>query len=142
MDGRYTREIRRWIFLRLCELYPIHPIHLFLAASDSLAELSPLVKNVHLKTHKIAELDPNDLWELTRKCHLFRSLDLSGWTGVSVLAFRSLGLAVGASLEAVRQCGAGCARSTKKRCSRLIWSQTDHLQVVSNRLFAGRVVCR
>lgn len=78
----------------------------------------------------MAELDPNDLWELTRKCHLFRSLDISGWRGVSVLAFRSLGLAVGASLEAVRQCDAGRARPTSKTCSRLIWSQTDHLHIV------------
>lgn len=75
-----------------------------------------MIHEVQLQTQKLAELEPNELWELTRKCHLFRSLDLSGWEGVSVLAFRSLGLAVGASLESVGRYAADDGAFTILRC--------------------------
>lgn len=90
------------------------------ADSNSLAELPPLAYGVQLQTQKLAELGSNELWELTRKCHLFRSLDLSGWKGVSVLAFRSLGLAAGASLESVGRYAADRAFTV---CCRLICFQ-------------------
>lgn len=67
----------------------------------ALAEVPPVLQDVKLKEHNLEGLDSTDLWELTRKCHLFRSIDLSGWKGVSVLSFRSLCLAVGASLQTV-----------------------------------------
>lgn len=70
-----------------------------------LAEIPPIVQEVELKEHKLDWLDPNELAELTRKCHLLGSIDLSGWKGVSLMSFRSLGLAVGASLQTVRECG-------------------------------------
>lgn len=72
-----------------------------IACRTALAELPPVLQDVQLKDHRLEGLGANELWELTRKCHLFRSIDLSGWKGVSVLSFRSLCLAVGASLQTV-----------------------------------------
>lgn len=71
----------------------------------ALAEIPPVLQEVELKEHKLDGLDPKELAELTRKCHLFRSIDLSGWKGVSLMSFRSLALAVGASLQTVREWG-------------------------------------
>lgn len=73
--------------------------------SIALAEIPPVLQEVEVKEHKLNGLDPKELAELTRKCHLFGSIDLSGWKGVSLMSFRSLGLAVGASLQTVRECG-------------------------------------
>ncbi len=73
----------------------------FLARSIALAEIPPVVQEVELMEHKLDGLDPKELSELTRKCHLFGSIDLSGWKGVSLLSFRSLGLALGASIQTV-----------------------------------------
>eukprot|EP00752_Nemacystus_decipiens_P010136 g9032.t2 len=67
----------------------------------ALAEIPPVVQEVELKEHKLDGLDSKELAELSRKCHLFGSIDLSGWEGVSLMSFRSLGLAVGASLQTV-----------------------------------------
>ncbi|CAB1097885.1 unnamed protein product [Ectocarpus sp. CCAP 1310/34] len=67
----------------------------------ALAEIPPTLQEVKLKQHKLGGLDPKELSELTRKCHLFGSIDLSGWKGVRLLSFRSLCLAVGGSLQTV-----------------------------------------
>lgn len=67
----------------------------------ALAELPPSVRDVQLKPHKIDGLGPSELWDLARKCHHYRSINLRGWEGVSVFSFRSLCLTVGASLETV-----------------------------------------
>ncbi|CAM9637950.1 unnamed protein product [Pylaiella littoralis] len=67
----------------------------------ALAEIPPILQRVDLKRHKVDVLDPKELAELTRKCHMFGSIDLSGWQGVSLLSYRSLCLAVGASLHTV-----------------------------------------
>lgn len=69
--------------------------------SVALAEIPPILQRVDLKRHKVDVLDPKELAELTRKCHMFGSIDLSGWQGVSLLSYRSLCLAVGASLHTV-----------------------------------------
>lgn len=71
------------------------------ACRTALAEIPPVLQDIQLKEHRLEGLDSNDLWELTRKCHRFRSIDLSGWKGVSVLSFRSLCLSVGSSLQTV-----------------------------------------
>lgn len=69
--------------------------------SIALAEIPPKLQEVKLKQHKLGGLDPKELSELTRKCHMFGSIDLSGWKGVRLLSFRSLCLAVGGSLQTV-----------------------------------------
>ena len=74
---------------------------MFPLRSVALAEIPPVVQEVELKEHELDGLDPKELAELTRKCHLFGSIDISGWKGVSLMSFRSLGLAVGASLQTV-----------------------------------------
>lgn len=76
-------------------------MRVFLVRSVALAEIPPILQEVELKEHKLDGLDPKELAEFTRKCHLFGSIDLSGWKGVSLLSFRSLGLALGASLQTV-----------------------------------------
>lgn len=83
-------------------------IHVYLARSIALAEIPPILQEVELKRHKLDGLDPKELAELTRKCHLFGSIDLSGWKGVSLLSFRSLCLAVGGSLQTVSLRGERC----------------------------------
>ncbi|CAN0130875.1 unnamed protein product, partial [Scytosiphon promiscuus] len=55
----------------------------------ALAEIPPTVQEVRLNEHKLDGLDPKELSELTRKCHLFGAVDLSGWKGVSTMYFRS-----------------------------------------------------
>lgn len=79
----------------------MHKKRVFFCCSITLAEIPPKLQEVKLKQHKLGGLDPKELSELTRKCHLFGSIDLSGWKGVRLLSFRSLCLAVGGSLQTV-----------------------------------------
>ncbi|CAM9789029.1 unnamed protein product [Ascophyllum nodosum] len=68
----------------------------------SLAEMPPTLNDVQLKQQKMEALrGEGEVWELTRKCHPFSSLDLSTWKGVSECSFRSLCLALGGTLETV-----------------------------------------
>lgn len=84
-------------------------MHVFIVRRFALAEIPPAQLDVQLKQHKLEELDSKELWELTRKCHLFRSIDLSEWKGVSLLSFRSLSLAVGSTLQTVSKGGKPCS---------------------------------
>ncbi|CAM9275298.1 unnamed protein product, partial [Discosporangium mesarthrocarpum] len=67
----------------------------------ALAELPPGVQEVSVSSHRLENLSQLEMWELMRKCHQFRSLDLSGWARISVHMLRSISLSAGASIHTV-----------------------------------------
>lgn len=78
------------------------PAHLRLFRRTVMAEFPPSIQKIRMERHWLDTLDHVGLWKLTRRCHPFRSINLSGWKGVSTFFFRDLGLAAGSWLETVR----------------------------------------
>lgn len=95
--------------------------------------MPPTLQDIQFKEQRLDELrGAGEIWELTRKCHAFRSLDMSAWDGVNVLSLRSLCLAVGESLEAVR-------RRSNSRMNESLWASSEDYTAMT--LFPPVVHC-